>query len=179
MKCLINFIHRLYVVKSHQIKAESAKLVFRKPETQRINHIPAEHLALACSVFSCAGISFHAEEIARNADSKRLMKSVVHVIEHNVHYNAYSAVCKRLYHLLEFFYAHFAVERIGRIRTFRNSVIFRIVAPVECAEHRTFSVLFVMHIRFVHRAEVKHRKELYVRYTKLFDMVKTGRNAVK
>ena len=101
------------------------------------------------------------------------------MIEHNVHYNAYSAVCKRFYHLLEFFYAHFAVKRVGRIRTFRNSVILRIISPVERAEHRTFSVLFVMHIRFVHRAEVKHRKELYVRYTKLFDMVKTGRNAVK
>ena len=66
LKCCPRFVERPHIVQTHQIEAETAQFVFRKPIAEHINNIAAHHRVFARRIFARPGIPFNTIIIAGN-----------------------------------------------------------------------------------------------------------------
>ena len=53
--CLTNFIHRCYIMNTHQIKAETVKVILIKPMQHGLYHIFPHHRAVTCRFITASG----------------------------------------------------------------------------------------------------------------------------
>ena len=161
-----NRFHRRYVVQAHQVKAETIYVVFLHPVGNGINHILSVHFTI--------GRRFVAATRAVGRRTVRIITIViigydfiqiridrVGMVVNDVHNDGNSVFVERLYHLFKFSYTHLAVVRISRITTFWHVIVFRIVTPVKAA----------VGIRFIHRCVIVRRQKVYVRNSKLFQII--------
>ena len=155
---------------THKVKAKTINMIFLSPIYYWIYHEFSEHsFVRRCYITASASIKIlvlwvHSEVIAWYGFFKTAVTCWINMIVNNVHNNAYTSVMQRLYHLFKLINSYLTLCRIGRVRTFRNIKINRIIAPI---------ILRGMHC-LVYRAKIKHRIKMYIIYTLFYQIFNTG-----
>ena len=136
VNCGFNLLHSCKVVQTHQVKAQTVKLVFLHPVSGRLYHKLAVHIALGSGIVSasaCGAVSTRrgvSVIVVRN-DAVKGAVCIIGVVVNNVHYNADACCVQRLHHLLVFLDTNCTVEGVGGVAALGNVIVFGIVAPVE------------------------------------------------
>ena len=130
------FVHCLDVVHAHQVYTEAVDVVLVNPVAHGLKHEVAHRVKLAGGLIAASrtvrplavgrlaieNVGISALEIAA--------LDVESVVVNHVEDYADAGLVQGAHHLLELFYAHRGVVRIGGIRTFGHVVVQRVVAPV-------------------------------------------------
>ena len=87
------------------------------------------------------------------------------MVIHHIHHHPYVCLVQRLNHLFEFFDTRHRIGRIGRVASFGNIVVQRIVAPV---------VFIFVEFGFVHRSIIIGRQQVNMGNAKFFQVINSG-----
>ena len=136
MDGLLDELHGLKVVQTHQVEAEAVQIVLFGPIGNAVDHVLAEHITLGSRIVAAAGSAgvgagrSVAVVVVRN-DLIEVAVCIIGVVVNNVHDDAHTGIMHGLNHLLILVDADFTVVRIGGVAAFHAVVVLGIIAPVE------------------------------------------------
>ena len=154
-------------------------MVFPGPVKHRINNILTGHCTLRCYIIAAAGPVSHSavtvctEEITGYSKAERMHISVVHMVVHHVHDHADPGLLESIDHFFHLNDASARIKRVTGIRTFRNIIIDRIIAPVILAAKPA------MLPGFIYAPKIIHREYLDIADTLGFQVIKSCRASIR
>ena len=172
---ITNLIHRLDVVDTHQVEAESVDVVFSHPILDTLYHIGLHHWAIGSRLVTTtrtigkASIFLLAEEIARSSQFKIGGGSIHHVIINHIHYHTYACLVTSHHHLLEFVDSDGRVVWIGAITSIWHIVVQGVVAPV---------VLMLFECGLIDRSIVITRHNMNMCDAQFLQMIDAGNTGI-
>ncbi len=164
------FVDRFCVKKTDQVKTETIDMVFLCPVHNRIYNILPHHFSFRSSIISTSGsvriasVRICSWEVTRYNFIKTESIRIIYMVVNYVHDNVDTIIMKGLNHLFHFFYSDISVIRICRIRTLRNIVIDRIIAPV---------ILSGIQFCFIYGTVIINRKQMKMGDTQVSQIVNT------
>ena len=166
---LLNTIHQLRIQQTHQIKAETVHVVLFRPVEHGIENVLRTHTAFRCQ--------FIAASRAVGSSSVLVLTVIVPgyctpkpglqrigVVIYHIHNHPETVLMQRLDGFFQFPDAYLSMVGIGRVASFRNIVVNRIVAPV----------ILLVTAAFVHGTIIVNRHQLDVGHAQPFHIIQTG-----
>ena len=150
-----NLTHRLLVMDTHKVKAETVDMELACPIAHRLHHKAAHHLVIRRGLIAATRtvgertVFVHTVEILRNHATKRTAVGIIRMVIHHIHHHADTRLMQRLNHRFRFANTAGGIIRIGRITAIGHVIVHRVITPV---------IAVLVECRFVNRSVVEDRQ---------------------